>query len=154
MPAGHFHRQGDTCLIAVIKFLRAEFRLSFQITILKVLAGHPEGRTSLADLRQAVAILMSSGADWTDRMKRLAARAPDLDVFGSRFVLRDDAGWQISDAGRAFLVSLEAPMIPTESEQAPAVVVTLTPAPPVRKIGVNNRRPRRGRLGDRKRRSA
>jgi hypothetical protein len=152
MPAGHFHRQDDTCLIAVIKFLRAELRLSFQITILKVLAGHPGGRTSLAELRQAVAILMSSGADWTDRMKRLAARAPDLDVFGSRFVLRDDAGWQISDAGRAFLVSLEAPTIPTESEQAPAVVVTL--APPVRMIGVNNRRPRRGRLGDRKRRSA
>jgi hypothetical protein len=134
--------------------LLAELRLSFQITILKVLAGHPEGRTSLADLRQAVAILMSSGADWTDRMKRLVARAPDLDVFKSRFVLLDDAGWQISDAGRAFLVSLEAPIIPirTESEQAPAVVITLTP--PVQMIGINNRRPRRGRLGDRTRRSA
>jgi hypothetical protein len=132
--------------------LLAELRLSFQITILKVLAGHPEGRTSLADLRQAVAILMSSGADWTDRMKRLVARAPDLDVFKSRFVLRDDAGWQISDAGRAFLVSLEAPMIPTESEQKPAIVVT--PAPPVRMIGINNRRPRRSRLNDRTRRSA
>jgi hypothetical protein len=134
--------------------LLAELRLSFQITILKVLAGHPEGRTSLADLRQAVAILMSSGADWTDRMKRLVARAPDLDVFKSRFVLRDDAGWQISDAGRAFLVSLEAPMIPTESEQKPAIVVTQTPAPPVRMIGINNRRPRRSRLDDRTRRSA
>src|SRR6476469_2836517 len=54
--------------------------MSFQITILKVLAGHPEGRASLADLKRAMAILITSGSDWTDRMKRLAARAPDLDV--------------------------------------------------------------------------
>src|SRR5258707_3498267 len=53
--------------------------MSFQITILKVLAGHPGGRASLADLRRAVAILISSGTDWTNRTKRLAARAPDLD---------------------------------------------------------------------------
>jgi hypothetical protein len=50
--------------------------VSFQITILKVLAGHPGGRVSLAELKHAVAILISSGPDWTDRTKRLAARAP------------------------------------------------------------------------------
>ena len=55
--------------------------MSFQITILKVLAGHPEGRASLPDLKRAMAILITSGSDWTDRMKRLAARAPDLDIF-------------------------------------------------------------------------
>jgi hypothetical protein len=77
--------------------------MSFQITILKVLAGHPEGRASLADLKRAMAILITSGSDWTDRMKRLAARAPDLDIFSQSFVLRDNAGWQITDAGRAFL---------------------------------------------------
>jgi len=55
--------------------------MSFEITILKVLAGHPEGRASLADLKHAMAILISSGSDWTDRTKRLAARAPDLDIF-------------------------------------------------------------------------
>ena len=55
--------------------------MSFQITILKELAGHPEGRASLADLKHAMAILISSGSDWTDRTKRLAARAPDLDIF-------------------------------------------------------------------------
>jgi hypothetical protein len=49
--------------------------MSFQITILKVLAGHPEGRASLPDLKRAMAILITSGSDWTDRMKRLAARA-------------------------------------------------------------------------------
>jgi hypothetical protein len=84
--------------------------VSFQITVLKVLAGHPEGRASLADLRRAVAILISSGTDWTNRTKRLAARAPDLDIFSQSFVLRDNAGWQITDAGQAFLASVERPV--------------------------------------------
>src|SRR5437667_6680092 len=54
--------------------------MSFQITILKVLAGHPEGRASLADLKHAMAILISSGSDWADRTKRLA-RAPLTSIF-------------------------------------------------------------------------
>ena len=37
--------------------------ISFQITVLKVLAGHPGGRASLVELRRAVAILISSGTD-------------------------------------------------------------------------------------------
>jgi hypothetical protein len=82
--------------------------VSIQITTLKVLAGHPEGRATHADVTRAVALLMSSGADWSDRMKRLAARAPDLSIFCSGFVIRDVNGWQITEAGRAFLASLEA----------------------------------------------
>ena len=35
--------------------------MSFQTTVLKVLAGHPGGCLSVADLRRAVAILISSG---------------------------------------------------------------------------------------------
>jgi hypothetical protein len=89
--------------------LVAERAVSFQITVLKVLAGHPGGHASLVDLRRAVEILISSGPDWTNRMKRLAARAPDLDIFSQSFVLREDAGWQITDAGRALLSSVEAP---------------------------------------------
>jgi hypothetical protein len=54
--------------------------MSFQITVLKVLAGSPGGFLPLADLRRDVA-LMSSGRDWTDRTKRLEARAPGLDIF-------------------------------------------------------------------------
>jgi hypothetical protein len=82
--------------------------VSIQITTLKVLAGHPRGRATHADVTRSVAILMSSGADWSDRMKRLAARAPDLSIFSSGYVIRDDSGWQITDAGRAFLTSIEA----------------------------------------------
>ena len=94
--------------------------MSFQITILKVLAGHPEGRASLADLTRYVSVLASSGTDWSQRMKRLAARAPGLDIFTSRYVLRDDSGWQITDAGREFLRSIEAaPAEPASEPVAP-----------------------------------
>ncbi|MDB5604701.1 MAG: hypothetical protein JWP25_1601 [Bradyrhizobium sp.] len=128
--------------------------VSFQITVLKVLAGHPQGRASLADLKRAVAILISSGSDWTDRTKRLAARAPGLDIFSQSFVLRDDAGWQITDAGREFLSSVETPIQTTaDHEQAPEVVVTSEPRPasyPIRLVSVS-RRKLRHRAADRTR---
>jgi hypothetical protein len=91
--------------------------VSFQITILKVLAGQPGGRASLADLRRDVAILISCGTDWTDRTKRLALRAPGLDIFSQLFVLRDETGWLITDAGRTFLGSLESPMQMSAGEE-------------------------------------
>jgi hypothetical protein len=90
--------------------------VSFQITILKVLAGHPDGRASVAELTRYVRILMSSGSDWTDRMRRLSARAPKLEIFADSFVLRDDRGWRITDSGKQFLASLEAP-IPAHAEK-------------------------------------
>ena len=101
-------------------FLRLRFQrlgvleraVSFQITVLKVLAGHPDGRASVADLTRFVSILMSSGPEWTNRTRRLAARAPDLDIFGNAFVLRDDNGWQITGLGRRFLASLEVQFLP------------------------------------------
>ena len=97
--------------------------MSFQITVLKVLAGHPEGRASLADLKQYVAVLTCSGADWSQRMKRLAARAPELDIFSSGYVLRESDGWQITEKGREFLILIEAPM----AEPAPTPVALPPP---------------------------
>ena len=76
--------------------------MSFQITVLKVLAGQVDGRATLAELTRQVSILISSGPDWTDRTKRLAALAPGLSIFGSHFVTVDGGGWQITDAGRRF----------------------------------------------------
>jgi hypothetical protein len=121
------------------------YAVSFQITILKVLAGHPEGRAALADLTRYVSILISSGADWTNRTKRLAARAPKLDIFGDSFVLRDDNGWQITDSGRQFLTSLEAPL-PMASEPAQAGEAATTKEPPSRalpplRLVVDNEKP-------------
>lgn len=134
--------------------------MSFQITFLKVLAGHPEGRASLKDLRRDVGILISSGSDWTDRTKRLAARAPGLDIFSQSFVLRDDAGWQITDAGRAFLTSVDKLPMAAAGEEAPELIVMLPTPPmpaspaPIRPLGLNRRRPRRSGVAGRMRPSA
>ena len=84
--------------------------MSFQIAVLKVLAGHPEGHASLADLKHYLAVLTCSGADWSQRMKQLAARAPALDIFSSGYVVREPSGWQITTKGRDFLISIETPL--------------------------------------------
>lgn len=104
--------------------------MSFQITILKVLAGHPEGRASLADLTRYVAILTSSGADWSLRMKRLVVRAPGLDIFTGGYVLRDNSGWQITDTGREFLELIEAPVAEPELTIEPAAPLPIVTVPP------------------------
>ena len=97
-------------MVVAVPVAVAGRRVSFQITVLKVLAGHPEGHASLADLNQYVAVLTCSGADWSQRMKRLAARAPELDIFSSGYVLREPSGWQITAKGRDFLISIETPL--------------------------------------------
>jgi len=84
--------------------------VSFQIAVLKVLAGHPQGHASLTDLKHYLAVLTCSGADWSQRMKQLAARAPKLDIFSSGYVLREPNGWLITAKGRDFLISIEKPL--------------------------------------------
>jgi hypothetical protein len=127
--------------------------VSFQITILKVLAGQPDGYLSVADLRNNVAILISSGPDWTDRTKRIAARTPGLDIFSQGMIIRSSSGWQITDAGRAFLAESEMPISSNSQERAPEADETkaaaaLGPAPVVgpdtsRRIRRGSRRRRR-----------
>lgn len=123
----------------------AERTVSFQITILKVLAGHPDGRASVAELTRYVSVLMSSGSDWTNRTRQLAARAPKLDIFSDSLVLRDNSGWQITDKGRQLLTSLEAP-IPAAQDQEQssgsdaAVAAALSPVQPVLRLVVDNTR--------------
>jgi hypothetical protein len=121
--------------------------VSIQITILKVLAGHPEGRASLAELRQFTQVLTCSGPDWSQRIKRLAARAPGLDIFSSGYVLRETSGWIITTAGRDFLTSIEGPAAKPRLELPPAPVANTTPVD----LGSNviqlaDHRDRRGRL--------
>jgi hypothetical protein len=107
-----------------------------------VLAGQPEGHLLLSDLRNNVAILISSDPDWTDRTKRIAARTPGLDIFSQGMVLRSSAGWRITDAGRAFLADCEVPISSNTQEASEAVeikapVATLPAAPA---IGPDTRR--------------
>ncbi|WP_338829794.1 aminoacyl-tRNA deacylase [Bradyrhizobium sp. 27S5] len=82
--------------------------MSIQVAILKILASHVSGRATLDSLKHDLAILSSSGDDWHARIKRLASRVPELDIFSSFYVLRDVEGWQITSAGREFLQALEA----------------------------------------------
>ena len=117
--------------------------VSFQVTILKVLAGQPEGHLSLANLRNNVAILISSGPDWTDRTKRIAARTPELDIFSQGMVLRSSGGWQITDAGRAFLIESEVLISSQPQEPLPEAVEARAPPaalPPAPLVGPDTRR--------------
>jgi hypothetical protein len=96
--------------------------VSLQVAILKVLSGHPGGRASVADLNSDLAFLNSIGVEWTDRIRRLAARAGALDIFTHGMVLRDNNGWQITTAGRDLLTAIEAPgFAPPPAIETPAV---------------------------------
>lgn len=83
-------------------------RLSIQVAILKILASHGSGRAAVSSINRDIAILTASGAEWSARIKRLAARVPGIDIFGNGYVRRDEEGWEITAEGREFLAGLEA----------------------------------------------
>ncbi|WP_247305396.1 hypothetical protein [Bradyrhizobium sp. 179] len=83
--------------------------MSFQLSILKILDGQTDGRASLEVIKQHLAMLHTSGQEWTGRMKRLAERVPDLDIFGQKLVMREPGMWSITAEGRSFLATLEQP---------------------------------------------
>jgi hypothetical protein len=129
--------------------------VSLRIAILKVLVSHPEGRATIAALNSDLSILSTSGPDWTNRLKRLAARAPDLNIFSQKWILRDSSGWQITPEGRVFLDWLES-----GAASANVPVAEPSPSPPLQPplllVGVKRRQrlTRRGRFPGSKRRSA
>jgi hypothetical protein len=127
--------------------------VSLQIAILKVLVSHPEGQATIAALNSDLCILSTSGSDWSDRLKRLSARAPGLDIFSKGLVLRDRSGWQITPEGRAFLDRLE---LDDASASVPVAEPSPAQVPPVLLVGVARRQrlTRRGRLIGPRRRSA
>ena len=100
--------------------------MSIQVAILKVLASHGSGKASLASLNRDIAILSTSGPEWSARLRRLASRVREIDIFGAGYVVRDDEGWEITAEGRAFLSSLEAVtqdnLQPADDEVAPSEV--------------------------------
>jgi hypothetical protein len=132
-----------------------ELCVSLQIAILKVLVSHPEGRATIAALNSDLSILNTSGPHWTNRLRRLAARAPDLDIFGQKFILRDNSGWQITPEGRAFL---DRPEGGAASAKGPVAEPLPSPPqqPPLLLVGVTRQQRliRRGRFIDPGRRSA
>jgi hypothetical protein len=87
--------------------------VNFQVTVLKILVSYPDGFAVMEDLKRDLAILATSGRDWSDRTKRLAARVPDLDIFSQGLVERTSGGWQITAKERVVLELMEArPAVP------------------------------------------
>jgi hypothetical protein len=142
--------KGSISLSALFSCVVEDAFVSLQFSILKVLAGQPDGRAIVPDLNRYISLL--SCPEWTARMKRLSARAPDLDIFGSRYVLRDDAGWQLTEDGYVFLASIESPARAAIDQDSAAVEVILTaaparsPSPPILRLVADNQdASRRGR---------
>ncbi|MGY3564038.1 hypothetical protein ACVWXP_007363 [Bradyrhizobium sp. USDA 4463] len=103
--------------------------MNFQVTVLKVLVSYPDGFAALADLKRDMAILATSGRDWSERTKRLAARVPDLNIFSQGLVERMNGGWRITDKGRAVLAVMEARPAPAQATEPPAVGAVKEPMP-------------------------
>jgi hypothetical protein len=81
--------------------------VSFQLSILKILAGQDDGRASIETVKQHLALYYTSGPEWPARMTRIASRATNLDIFGKRLVERDAGCWIITAKGREVLDALE-----------------------------------------------
>lgn len=90
--------------------------MKFQVTVLKVLVSYPDGFAVMADLKRDVALLATSGPDWSDRTKRMAARCPGLDIFSQGLVERIEGGWRITEKGRSFLQLMEARTRPDDAQ--------------------------------------
>jgi hypothetical protein len=82
--------------------------VNLQVTILKVLVSYPDGLARLADIKRDVAILATSGPEWSERTNRLAAAVPGLEIFSQGLVERRVGGWRITDAGRSVLDLMES----------------------------------------------
>lgn len=107
--------------------------MNFQVTVLKILVSYPGGFAAMDDLKRDMALLATSGREWTDRIKRLAARVPNLDIFSQGLVERASGGWRITLKGRAVLELMEArPAMDQQIEAAPAqkVIASMSPNAP------------------------
>jgi hypothetical protein len=92
--------------------------VNFQVTVLKILVSYPDGFAAMEDLKRDMAILATSGRDWVERTKRLAARVPALDIFSQGLVKRLNGGWRITEKGRAVLELMEARPAETRTHSA------------------------------------
>jgi hypothetical protein len=127
--------------------------VNFQVTVLKILVSYPDGFAVMEDLKRDMAILATSGRDWADRTRRLAARVADLDIFSQGLVDREAGGWKITAKRRAVLEIMESRPAATEPVQKPLVeevaeaVVAPAAVPPLRQPAdrAKRRRERRER---------
>ena len=129
--------------------------MNFQVTVLKILVSYPDGFAVMADLKRDMAILATSGPEWAERTKRLAARVPGLDIFSDGLVERQSGGWRLTANGRAVLESMEArrsdPAAEKVAIEAAAAPVPALPQPMERAKRRRERRQRRREPGERAR---
>jgi hypothetical protein len=83
--------------------------MDIHVTVLKIVASHPDGFASLNNLKHDMGVLASSGNDWTERTKRHTARLPNLDIFSQGLVVRLEDGWRITQRSRSVLEMIERP---------------------------------------------
>ncbi|MCK1478824.1 hypothetical protein ACVW1A_001463 [Bradyrhizobium sp. LB1.3] len=119
--------------------------MNFQVTVLKILVGYPDGFAVMADLKRDMAILATSGRDWADRTKRLAARMPDLDIFSQGLVARESGGWKITVKGRMVLEFMEARPVAEQAIESELAVDAPLPSLPQPAERARRRRERRER---------
>ena len=94
--------------------------VNFHVTVLKILVSYPDGFAAMEDLKRDMAILATSGRDWTERTRRLGGRVPGLDIFSQGLIDRMNGGWRITAKGRAVLAFMEA-----RPDQAPVAAQEL-----------------------------
>ncbi|MET4155683.1 hypothetical protein ABIC08_008604 [Bradyrhizobium sp. RT9b] len=119
--------------------------MNFQVTVLKILMSYPGGFAVMDDIKRDMAILATSGRDWADRTKRLAARVPELDIFSQGLVDRESGGWKITDKGRSALEFMEARISVDQAiETTPSEMVN-APVPPLPPLAERAKRRRERR---------
>jgi hypothetical protein len=118
--------------------------VNFQVTVLKILVSYPDGFALMAELKRDMAILATSGQEWTERTKRLASRMPNLDIFSQGLVERTGGGWRITDNGRAALELMEARPAAADPTIGERLVDRSKPATPPLSL-LLQRGPRHGR---------
>src|SRR4051794_11784660 len=75
---------------------------------------YPDGFAVMNDLKRDMAILATSGYEWAERTKRLAARMQDLNIFSQGLVERKHGGWRITDKGRNLIDKIEGLAAPDQ----------------------------------------
>src|SRR3954451_17290176 len=78
----------------------------FKLAVLNILAASAEGSATLEELRRDVPIILAD-EDETEQLRRFSALG-DIDIFQSGLLLRNEIGFEITDAGLALLQSLES----------------------------------------------
>jgi hypothetical protein len=119
--------------------------VNFQVTVLNIPESYPDGFAVMADLKRDMAILATSGRDWADRTKRLAARIPDLDIFSQGLVARESGGWKITVKVRMALEFMEARPVAEQAIETELAVDAPLPSLPQPAERARRRRERRER---------